>query len=211
VVGVVGDVAQDGLGESGTPRPQVFLAGRPWQVMALVVRGSRDVADIAALVRRTVRALDRDVPVYDLHTMREMIANSESVWLPRFYGVLFGAFAFAALILAAVGMYGVIAFTVRQRTREIGIRVALGATRADVLRLVLSQSAKLSGAGLMLGLAAAIAGGRLLSGMLYGIRPTDPATLIMVPLLLAAVALAASYLPARRAARVDPTRTLRDE
>jgi putative ABC transport system permease protein len=179
--------------------------------MALVVRGSRDVADIAALVRRTVRALDRDVPVYDLHTMREMIANSESVWLPRFYGVLFGAFAFAALILAAVGMYGVIAFTVRQRTREIGIRVALGATRADVLRLVLSQSAKLSGAGLMLGLAAAIAGGRLLSGMLYGIRPTDPATLIMVPLLLAAVALAASYLPARRAARVDPTRTLRDE
>jgi ABC-type antimicrobial peptide transport system permease subunit len=125
--------------------------------------------------------------------------------------VFFGAFAFAALLLAAVGMYGVIAFTVRQRTREIGIRVALGATRADVLRLVLGQSAKLSGVGLVLGLAGAIAGGRLLSGLLYGIKPTDPATLIMVPLLLAAVALAASYLPARRAARVDPTRTLRDE
>jgi ABC-type antimicrobial peptide transport system permease subunit len=179
--------------------------------MSVVVRGSRDVADIATLVRRTVHALDRDTPVYDLHTMREVIANSESIWLPRFYGVLFGAFAFAALLLAAVGMYGVIAFTVRQRTREIGIRVALGATRADVLRLVLGQSAKLSGVGLVLGLAGAIAGGRLLSGMLYGIRPTDPATLIMVPLLLAAVALAASYLPARRAARVDPTRTLRDE
>ena len=211
VVGVVGDVAQDGLGETGTPRPQLFLAGGPWQVMAVVARGSRDVADIATLVRRTVRALDRDVPVYDVHTMRELIANSESIWLPRFYGVFFGAFAFAALLLAAVGMYGVIAFTVRQRTREIGIRVALGATRADVLRLVLGQSAKLSGVGLVLGLAGAIAGGRLLSGLLYGIKPTDPATLIMVPLLLAAVALAASYLPARRAARVDPTRTLRDE
>jgi putative ABC transport system permease protein len=211
VVGVVGDIAQNGLGESGMPRPEIFLAGGPWQVMSVVVRGSRDVADIATLVRRTVRALDRDTPVYDLHTMREVIANAESIWLPRFYGVLFGAFALAALVLAAVGMYGVIAFTVRQRTREIGIRVALGATRADVLRLVLGQSAKLSGVGLVLGLAGAIAGGRLLSGMLYGIRPTDPATLIMVPLLLGAVALAASYLPARHAARVDPTRTLRDE
>lgn len=211
VIGIAGDIAQDGLGGGDLPRPEIYLAAAPWENMALVVRGFRKPADIAALVRRTVRALDRDVPVYDMRSMRDLIANSESIWLPRFYGVLFGAFALAALILAAVGMYGVIAFSVRQRTRELGIRVALGATRTDVLRLVLGQSARLSGLGLALGLVGAIAGGRVLRGILYEITPTDGVTLVAVPLLLAAVALVASYIPARRAAGIDPTRTLRDE
>ncbi|HEX6533888.1 MAG TPA: ABC transporter permease [Gemmatimonadaceae bacterium] len=209
VVGVTADVAQDGPGEPS--RPALFETGRPWYGMVLVARGAGSPEAATEVLRHTVEAVDRGVPVHDVSTMRDVLAHSEAVWLPRFYGMMFGTFALAALVLAAVGIYGVTAYAVRQRTREIGIRIALGAAPGQVTKLVLRDGGVLAGLGVALGIAGALVGTRLLRGLLYGISATDPATLVVVPLALAAVALAASYLPARRASRVDPAVTLRDE
>ena len=130
---------------------------------------------------------------------------------PRFTMLLLGSFAAAALLLAAIGLYGVMAFAVVQRTREIGVRVALGAQRGDVLRLIMRYGIRLLGAGLGIGIVAALALGRLVSGLLYGITPGDPQTLIAVALILAAVGMTAAWLPARRAMRLDPTVALRHD
>ena len=168
-----------------------------------------DPLTIAPLVAAQLTAIDPNQPVGEIRAMRDFV--SADLAQPRFTMLLLGGFAAAALLLAAIGLYGVIAFGVTQRTREIGVRVALGAQQHDVVRLVMQRGMLLIGTGLAIGSAAALALGRFMAGLLYGVTPTDPVTLLAVALFLAAVAILATYLPARRAARVDPMVALRAE
>jgi ABC-type antimicrobial peptide transport system permease subunit len=161
----------------------------------------------------TLRAANKQISseqvIYGAQTMEEIISSSLSA--RRFAMILFGIFATLALVLAAVGIYGVISYLVGQRTHEIGVRIALGARRRDVLRLVLSQGARLTALGIAVGLFASLALARLMSRLLYGVSPTDPLTFIAVAIILASVALAACYVPTRRAMAVDPITALRCE
>ena len=210
IVGVVGDVKYSGLDQA--PRPTMYtpyVQDSWWPAMYLVVRSRLEPAALARAVRAEVAALDTEVPVARVHTMRELLG--ESVDAPRFRTTLLGLFAAAALVLAVVGIYGILSYTVGQRTQEIGIRMAMGARGRDVLALVLRQGMALAGLGIGLGLAGAFAVSRALAGLLYGVRPGDPATLAAVGLLMGVVALVACALPARRAARVDPMVALRSE
>jgi ABC-type antimicrobial peptide transport system permease subunit len=156
-----------------------------------------------------VRAIDANQPIYDIKTMDERLARSLEA--RRFAATLLGVFAGLALLLAAIGLYGVIAYLVAQRSHEIGIRVALGASRADVLKLVLKQAIQLALLGVGVGLAAAFALTRLMASLLYGVSATDPLTFAAISVILTAVALTASYVPARRATRIDPMAALRYE
>ncbi len=177
--------------------------------MTLVVRANGDPAALAPSVRSLVWSFNRDLPVSEVQTMEQVVA--ESTAQPRLYLILLGAFASVALILAAVGIYGVISYSVSRRTHEIGIRMALGATRGKVVRLVVGQGMALALAGAGVGLVGALGLTRLMSGLLYGVRPTDTVTFLAVPLVLGGVAFAASYIPARRVARTDPMAALRSE
>jgi putative ABC transport system permease protein len=177
--------------------------------MEVVVRTATDPLSLVNAVRSSVEAVDPDQPVYAVRTMAQYLA--ESVASRRTTVLLLGAFASLALILAAVGIYGVMAYAVVQRTHEIGVRMALGAARSDVLKLVVRSGLSLALAGVAVGLIAALGLTRLMSSLLFGVRPTDPLTLGGVALLLTGVALVASYVPARRATRVDPTVALRYE
>jgi putative ABC transport system permease protein len=150
-----------------------------------------------------VQAIDQDQPIYNVRTMDDVVINS--LGTRRVSMQLFAVFAIAALLLAAIGIYGVMAYSVTQRTQEIGIRMALGAQRSDVLALVIRQGMTLSVIGVVVGLAGAFALTRLMANLLFGIAATDPATFLGIPILLILVALIACYLPARRAARLDPT------
>lgn len=176
---------------------------------SIVVRTSGDPQAVLNAVRAVARELDNEQPVAKLRTMETVI--SASIDQPRFRTILLGSFGALAVVLAALGLYGVLAYTVTQRTREIGIRVALGAQNRDVLALVLHQGMTLVLAGVAAGLAGAFAGARLMSGLLFGITPTDAFTFTVVPLLLAAVSLLACWLPARRATKVNPIEALRAE
>jgi len=209
VVGVVGDVRHNGL--TAEPQPTVFLlnAQTPRYVTFLVIRAATDPTTLAAAVRHEVRQVDRTQAITAVKTMEQYVG--ESVARPRLHAILLGAFAGLAMLLAAVGLYGVVAYTVTQRTHEIGIRVALGARRGDILRMVVGQGLALALTGVALGLAGAFAGSRLLATFLYGVSTTDPLTFVSAPSLLAVVALAACYFPARRATRVDPMAALRYE
>jgi putative ABC transport system permease protein len=173
------------------------------------VRSALPPATLVPSLRRAIHAVDADVVVNDEKTLQQAMA--ESMALPRVRVTLLGIFAAAALLLAAIGIYGVMSYTVAQRTHEIGLRVALGAQPSDVLRLMAGQGTTLALSGIGLGLAGAIALTRLMQRMLFGVTPTDPATFCAVPLVLLAVALVAGLLPARRAARIDPTVALRHE
>jgi putative ABC transport system permease protein len=175
----------------------------------LAVRSVVDPAAVAGAVRRQVWALDKDQPVEDVRTMDGRITSSGSP--RRFYAVLLGAFAAIAVSLAAVGIYGVMNYAVSQRSHEIGVRMALGAGRGQVLALVLRQALGVTAAGLAVGLLGAFAATRLLSALLYEVDPTDPLTFIGVAALLTLVALAACAVPARRATKVDPLVALRWE
>lgn len=217
VVGVVSDVNQESLA-SRLPRwfdgaiyePYGNSRGKllPTE-MTLIVRYEGNEGSVADTIRRAVGSLDPNVPVSDMETMRTIV--SESMAAPRSTTSLFAIFASLALVLGAVGIYGVISYSVAQRTHEIGIRLALGATRSDVLRLVLEKGFKLALTGVLIGAAGALGLAQLLSSLLYGVAPSDPLTFLVVSLVLTGVALLACYIPARRAMRVDPMVALRYE
>nr|MDQ3805976.1 ADOP family duplicated permease [Acidobacteriota bacterium] len=209
VVGVVGDVRHRGL-EVDT-RPEMFFphAQTPSRQMTLAVRAAGDPLALVGPVRERVRAVDKDQPVGNVKTMEAWLA--ESVASRRFSVLLLGVFALIAAVLAAVGIYGVVSYGVAQRTHELGLRIALGARPSDVLRLVIRQGMKMALVGAAVGFAAALALTRVMSGLLYGVSATDPATFAGVTLLLGAVAFLACYVPARRATRVDPMVALRHE
>jgi putative ABC transport system permease protein len=176
--------------------------------MNLLVRTAGDPHSYVAAIRGTVLAIDKDQPVTKVMTMEEVLA--EGARQPRFVTTLLGGLAAIGLLLALVGIYGAVAYSVSQRTQEMGIRMALGAGRRDIVRLVLRQGLAPAGAGIVLGFLASLALTRLMAGMLYHVSTTDPATFIAGALLFAAVATLASYLPARRATRVDPIVVLRE-
>jgi putative ABC transport system permease protein len=177
--------------------------------MTLAVRTSLDPASVTSAIRGQVFAIDKGLPLYNIATMDQLVANS--VAQPRLNLSLLVAFALLALALAAVGVYGVMAYAVTQRTQEFGIRMALGASPADVLKQVFLEGGRLAALGLGLGLIAALALTRLMASMLYGVKPSDPLSLGVAAALLAVVAFAACYIPARRATRVDPLVALRYE
>ena len=207
VVGAVGDARQIGLTEP--PGPQIYLPlvyGLPSYVVARVDKRS---GDLSAAIRAVAPTLDSEVPPPEVGTLDDLFFLQ--IAKPRFFLILFGSFAAAGLVLAAVGVYGLISYTVAQRTREFGIRMAFGAGRKDILQLVLAAGARLTIAGSGLGVAGALAADRLISTLLYGVKPGDPLTLAVVLVSLACLALAAAYVPARRATTVDPMVALRHE
>ncbi len=209
IVGVVGDVKYRGLSSEAGSQIYAPYAQSPFPGMYLVVRAASDPLPLVAEVRRQILAVDPDQPPMRIGTMDQVL--SDSVAQPRFETLLLSVFGGLAAVLAAAGIYGVMAWSVAQRTREIGVRVALGARRADVVALVLRQGMTLTAVGLLIGLAGALGLTRLLSSLLFEVSATDPLTFAAVPLALAAVALLACYVPARRAAGVDPMTALRAE
>jgi putative ABC transport system permease protein len=175
----------------------------------LIVRAEGDSLNLASSIRRQVTSLDKDQPVFNIRTMEDRISDTIAPQLLSM--LLLSSFAFVALVLAAVGIYGVISYSVTQRTHEIGVRVALGARSRDVLTLVVKQGMTLTLTGLGMGLSAAIALTRLMKTLLFGVSATDPLTFIAISLLLTIVALLACWIPARRATKVDPLLALRCE
>jgi ABC-type antimicrobial peptide transport system permease subunit len=175
----------------------------------LCVRATGDADALVAAIRREARSLDPNLPVFNVKTFAEQI--NESVSTERLVALLSSFFGFFALLLAALGLYGVMAYAVTRRTRELGIRIALGAQRRDVLRLVLKQGMKLAGLGVTLGLIVALGLTRLTKSLLFGVSATDPLTFLGTGLLLVSVALLACWIPARRATRVDPLKVLRHD
>src|SRR5438034_20977 len=210
IVGVVADSRHDGLDAEFAPTLFYPFAQESRQIrMSLVLRSTLPPATLTRMVRAAVSEMDKDVPVADAVTMYHHIA--EMMADRRYPAFVLGLFAALALALAAVGIYGVLSYTVGQRTREIGVRVALGARPADVLRTVLGDGLRLTFIGIALGATAAGLAAGALGKLLYGVHPLDPVTFVIVPLVLVAVALLAMAAPARRAARVDAMVALRSE
>jgi putative ABC transport system permease protein len=181
----------------------------PSWLMTIVARTKGDPLTFAAAVRSQIQAMDKDQPVSNIHTMEELMARSVSP--PRFYLLLLAVFAGVALLLAAVGIYGVMSYLVTQRTHEIGVRMALGAQAGDVLKLVVKQGMTVTLTGVVIGLLAALGLTRLIRNLLFGVSAADPLTLGLIAALLTVVALLACWIPARRATKVDPLIALRHE
>ncbi len=209
VIGVVGDVRQDGLAKAGRPEVYAPLAQSPVPYMVLAVRTRVAPESLVGAVRRAVKAVDKDQPLFQIQTMQQVVDDSVSG--RRFQMSLLAIFASVALGLAAIGIYGLMSYSVSQRGHEIGIRMALGAKRAEVLRLVVGQGMLLAMIGVALGIGGALLLTRFLSGLLYGVGANDPVTFFGVAVLLSAVAALASFIPAWRAARIDPMEALRYE
>ena len=209
IVGIVGNVRDVSIGQDPGPMMYVPFNQSPLWGAEVVVRSDLNVGSIAATIRQEVHEIDKDLPVADVGSMSDLIDTS--VAQPRFRTWLLGSFAVMALVLAAAGIFGVISYSVSRRTHEIGIRITLGASPANVMRLVLSESARLVLLGLAAGIPVALALGRFLSNLLFGVRAADPTTFTTVALLLFAVAILAAYVPARRATRVDPMIALRHD
>ena len=209
VVGVVGDVAQYGLGLSPTPQIYMPYAQYAGRFMSFVVRTNGDPEALAAGLRKAMFAVDPEQPVYDVTSLEQIVSNSIAA---RRLGLwLLAIFALGALILAAIGIYGVVSYSISQRTSEFGIRMALGARPADILRRAFADSLPMILAGLAAGVTGSLAISKVLGGFLYGVRATDVSTFAVLPLFLAVIALAACYVPARRAAQIDPLTALRYE
>jgi predicted permease len=215
VIGVVANVKQVSLREKIGPHMYVPVSqhiARPWppiQTMQVALRTVADPAQTASAIRQAMHSVDPDLPVAKVATLTELV--DRSLTQPRFAMLLLSAFGTLALLLASIGMYGVISYSVTQRTQEIGVRMALGAARSSVFRMILSQGMRLAGAGIAIGLIGALAVTRAMSSFLYGVQPADPLTFSAVSVLLIAVALIACYLPARHATSVSPVIALRHE
>lgn len=215
IVGIVKDIKQDGLDIDGVPHVYVPMY-QEWDVspgyvfrdFCIVARTSLAKSALEPRIRRLVENVDPKLPVYDVASMNEVLDRSLAA--RRFSAQLVGGFAALSLLLAAVGVYGVLAYTVSQRSREIGLRMALGAERDDILKLVVTKGVILSMAGIVAGVILAASAASMMASLLYGVRPHDPVVFLAVPALLFLVALAASYLPARRATKVDPMIALRE-
>jgi predicted permease len=220
IVGVVADVHEDSLSSTlpswikgAIYEPYsahaVLINRRPATEMTLVVRGTTDATGLGEALRGVVRDLNPQVPVTELQTLRGVVSKSLSA--PRSIMSLFAVFAALAVVLGAVGVYGVIAYSVAMRTPEIGVRIALGAKPRDIQRLVLGQGARIAAIGVALGVAGALLATRLMTALLYGVTATDPTTFVAVTILLTFLAVIACYVPARRAAQLDPLVALRNE
>jgi putative ABC transport system permease protein len=209
IVGIVADAREHGLDEEFPPQIYIPHPQAPLHSMQFVVRTSVRPGTVAGEIVSRLRELEPRAPVYRVLTLRELVAAS--VAAPKFYMLLLAGFAALALILATVGIFGVMSYAVAQRTREIGIRMALGAEPGDVVRLVLRQTAALVAIGLTCGVAMALALSSAMQKLLFDLSPTDPPTIAAVALLLGFVAILAGYVPARRATRVDPLTAVRSE
>ena len=218
VVGVAADAKQSEW--AAAPMPEIYLAalqskdylndaGAHMAYITLVLRSAGDPGDLAAAVKQTVWSFDRNLPISEVSTMERVVANANAQ--PRFEMFLLGVFASIALVLAAVGIYGVINYSVSRRKREIGIRMSLGATRASVIRMVMRQGIVQALTGAAFGVAGALLLSNLMARMLYGVKPTDLPTFAAVAVVLIAAALLASWIPARKAAQIEPTEALRSE
>jgi predicted permease len=209
IVGVVSDVRNTALTEAAEPAMYSSARQFPFRKMYVVLRGAGGAAALAAAVQEEVRRLDPALTLGRARSLDRVLAASADP--PRLVMMLMTAFAALALVLAAIGIYGILSYTVQHRRREFGVRLALGARPADVLRPVVGEALRLALGGAVLGVALAVAGGRFLAGLLYGVTPADPLTLVAVVSVVLAVTLASSVLPGRRAARTDPGRTLRGD
>jgi putative ABC transport system permease protein len=209
IVGVVKDIRQRGLESEPGPDWYFPYSQRPSRHACLLLRTSGDRMSLASAVRNQISAIDKEQPVLAIKTLNEVIASTTAP--RRFNTLLLAVFAAVALALAATGIYSVISYSVTQRTQEVGVRMALGARPGDVIRLILKQGLALTAAGVAAGILGAMAAARVMSGLLYGVPATDPATFAAISLLLAIVATLACYLPARRAAKVEPLAALRHE
>jgi putative ABC transport system permease protein len=214
IVGIVGNIKHRGL--DAADRPELYVPYRQplfanWTVrpMYIVVRTAADPLGAVATVRREIARIDRDQPIADVRTMEERIGRSLAG--RRFNMVLLASFASLALTLAAIGIYGIAAYSVTERTHEIGVRLALGAQRRDVMTMILAQGMAMTAIGTAIGVASALLLARVMSSLLFGVSAADPVTFAAIPVLLAAVAFVACYVPARRATRVDPLVALRAE
>ena len=209
IVGVVGDVRHFGLDVDPKPEMYVPFAQDPYFTTIYAVRSNQDAGSLLPAIRREIQAIDSAVPLANIRTFEDVIADS--VAPRRLSVVLLGVFAGVAVLLASVGIYGVMSFLVVQRTQEIGVRMALGAQRSDVLKLILGRSLKLISAGAAIGLVVALMSTGTLRALLYNVSAFDTPTFVLVTILLAGVALAASYLPAMRATKADPMAALHAE
>ena len=213
VVGVIGDVKHSGLDEEQRTEIYVPFTQLPWSFngMTFALRTRTDPLSIVQPAQNAIWSIDPNQAVFELKTMERVVRDSGSVFIARLLAGALGVFSFIALLLAALGLYGVISYGVAQRTYEIGVRGALGATRMDLTKLVMGQGLGLVGIGLALGLLGAFAATRVMSSVLHGVTARDPATFLQAGLTLVGVAVLATLLPARRAARIDPAISLRAE
>ncbi len=211
IVGVLQDVHEGALDVEDKPAIYTPFAQGPDNIFAVVVRSTVDPGSLRPALEKAVHDIDPGIVLYQMQTMQDLIAQSPAAALHRYPAWLVSVFAFTALLLAVVGLYGIMSYSVSQRTREIGIRMALGAPRANVLKLILGDGARLAAIGIVAGVIGAVLAGYVLRSLLFGVAPWDPATLLVVTTILCGVGLFASYIPARRAARVDPMQALRYE
>jgi putative ABC transport system permease protein len=209
IVGVVGDVKNASLTADPAPEVDLPFAQLPWPSMNLTVRTDGDPRVLAGAIRAQIASVDRDVPVIGVQTLDEVLSTSRAQ--PRAMMVLLAVFAGCAFVLAVVGLYGVISYSVTQRTREMGVRIALGASRASVIGLVVRHGLLLAAVGITAGIAVSFAATRLMASMMYGVSTTDPLTFVVSPLVFLLFAALASAIPAMRATRVDPSEALRAE
>jgi putative ABC transport system permease protein len=209
IVAVVGDVKHRSLSIESRPEVYIPFAQIPFNSMGLVVRSTGDPANLIGAIREEVKQIDKNIPLFEVKTLERYV--DDSLANARFNTLLIVIFASVALILTAVGLYGVMSYSVAQRAHEIGIRMALGAEARDVLRMVIGQGMKLAAVGAAAGLIGAYAVTRLASSLLYGVGATDPVTFAAIAVLLLAVAFIACWVPARRATKVDPMVALRYE
>jgi putative ABC transport system permease protein len=209
IIGIISGVKMESLDTPAYPQAYAVYSQSPQRNMSLAIHFSGDALSLVSPIRGIVVSIDKDQPLNNVRTMEKVLVGS--IAQQRLYMLLFGVFASIALLLAAVGIYGVMAYSVRQRTHEIGVRMALGARAGDVLKMVVGQGMVLAGIGIGIGLIAAFGLTHLMTSLLFGISASDPETFIAIPLLIGAVAAAACFIPARRATRIDPMKALRYE